>query len=183
MLSDRDLCEAQESGDLLVTPWQDRYLQPASIDLTLDHSFLVPWRPYGNDQPSVDLLEVARTNFRHREVSDAESYFELGPQEFVLGSTIEHVAVSNKLCGFVSGKSSLARQGLIVEAAGLVDPGFNGTLTLEIFNMSPWTVRLRPGMRVAQLSVHRLSSPALVPYGSESLGSRYQFQEGPTAAR
>lgn len=176
MLSDADLYAALGTGALKVEPFSMGSLQPASIDLHLGHQFLQAQqvaRP-------VDPRQEGESHFRR--VLRFEPY-ELAPQQFILASTVETVAVSGKLCAFVAGKSSLARHGLIVEAAGLVDPGFEGNLTLEVFNMAPWSIWLTPGMKIAQLYVHALTSVVDRPYGTPGLGSRYQGQTGPTAAR
>ena len=177
MFSDVTIHAALESGDLKINPWDELCLQPASVDLTLDNEILIPVTT--NDGP-IDPLYGGARDFRGHRVQDE---FLLDPQRFVLASTKEWVEMGENLCGFVCGKSSLARHGLIVEAAGLVDPGFHGTLTLEMFNMAPRPIRLRPGMRIAQLYVHELIDSALLLYGQEGLGSRYQGQDGPVAAR
>jgi dCTP deaminase len=83
----------------------------------------------------------------------------------------------------VAGKSSLARVGLLVESAGFVDPGFEGMIMLELANLTDRPIMLTPGMRICQLVVHRLDSPARHPYGSKKAGSHYQGQQGPTPSR
>jgi deoxycytidine triphosphate deaminase len=80
--------------------------------------------------------------------------------------------------------SSLGRLGLIVHAtAGFVDPGFEGTLTLEITNFNSVPIVLRPGLPIAQLSFLGLDRPAEVPYGHPSLGSHYHGQVDATESR
>jgi dCTP deaminase len=108
----------------------------------------------------------------------------LHPGKFVLGSTIEKVRLGHQLAGRLEGKSSLGRLGLLVHStAGFIDPGFSGRVTLELSNVATLPIRLRPGMKIGQLGVLRLSSPVLRPYGSAELGSRYQGQLGPTESR
>ena len=102
---------------------------------------------------------------------------DLDPGQFTLASTIETVAMPLDRIGFVSGKSSWAREGLLVEAAGLVDPGFSGTITLELFNMAAESVEIPAGMRIAQLSVAVLDAPTSLPY---PLVGHYHGQSGPT---
>lgn len=113
----------------------------------------------------------------------AEGVYNLKPGQFVLGSTVEVIKLSSNIVGLVHGKSTRARQGLIVHAAGLVDPGFNGQLTLEMYNMSDWSIRLEYGMLVCQISFDFLSTSPDRPYGHPELGSHYQGQFGPTPAR
>ncbi len=80
--------------------------------------------------------------------------------------------------------SSLGRLGLLTHStAGFIDPGFTGHITLELSNVANLPITLWPGMKIGQLCLFRLSSPAEHPYGSQQAGSRYQGQGGPTPSR
>lgn len=80
--------------------------------------------------------------------------------------------------------SSLGRLGLLTHStAGFIDPGFTGHITLELSNVANLPITLWPGMKIGQLCLFRLSSPAEHPYGSAAVGSRYQGQRGPTPSR
>ena len=80
--------------------------------------------------------------------------------------------------------SSLGRLGLIVHAtAGFCDPGWKGTLTLELNNLTRVPIKLYPGLLIAQLSFMSLDQPAMRPYGSPELGSHYQGQQAATESR
>jgi deoxycytidine triphosphate deaminase len=80
--------------------------------------------------------------------------------------------------------SSLGRLGLVTHStAGFIDPGFSGHVTLELSNLANLPIKLYPGMKIGQICVFRLSSPAEHPYGSSIYGSRYQDQRGPTPSR
>jgi deoxycytidine triphosphate deaminase len=80
--------------------------------------------------------------------------------------------------------SSLGRLGLLTHStAGFIDPGFTGHITLELSNVANLPITLWPGMKIGQLCLFRLSSPAQHPYGSAGVGSRYQGQRGPTPSR
>ena len=80
--------------------------------------------------------------------------------------------------------SSLGRLGLLTHStAGFIDPGFTGHITLELSNVANLPITLWPGMKIGQLCLFRLSTPAERPYGSDGVGSRYQGQRGPTASR
>ena len=83
----------------------------------------------------------------------------------------------------LEGKSSLGRLGLLIHStAGYVDPGWKGTLTLELSNVANLPIALYFGMRIGQISFFRMSSPVERPYGSPELGSKYQGQSEPTAS-
>jgi dCTP deaminase len=110
--------------------------------------------------------------------------FILHPGEFVLGSTLERVALPNDLVARLEGKSSLGRLGLLIHStAGFVDAGWDGQLTLELSNVANLPITLYPGMKIGQVSFLRMTTPADVPYGSGKLGSKYQGQRGPTPSR
>ena len=117
------------------------------------------------------------------EVREGEPFI-LHPGEFVLGATAERVRLPDDLVARLEGKSSLGRLGLLIHStAGYVDPGWDGYLTLELSNVANLPIALYAGMRIGQISFFRMSSPVERPYGSESLGSKYQGQRGPTPSR
>jgi dCTP deaminase len=106
------------------------------------------------------------------------------PGEFCLGSTLERVELPADIVARIEGRSSLGRLGLIVHAtAGFCDPGWQGTLTLELNNLTRVPIRLYAGLPIAQLSFMTLDAPAARPYGHEQLGSHYQGQEQATESR
>lgn len=174
-LSDKGLSEALGAGHIAVVP--PSRLAPASIELRLGTSIA---RPVDSLQGR-GRLGIPR---RLRELSSEDYEFAYGlgegeeitiePLQFMLASTLEWIQLDAGHMGFVVGKSTTARGRIAVECAGLVDPGWEGRLTLELFNMGASPVILTVGDEIAQLAVARLLAPATRPYGSEGLGSRYQ---------
>jgi dCTP deaminase len=180
LLSDQDLRKEVESGRLLLDPFDVEMVQPSSIDVRLDRFFRVfNNTKYTHIDPSVqqdDLTSLV-------EAPEGEP-FVLHPGEFVLGSTYELVTLPDDLAGRLEGKSSLGRLGLLTHStAGFIDPGFSGHITLELSNVANLPITLHPGMKIGQLCLFKLSSPAEHPYGSKQAGSRYQGQRGPTPSR
>src|SRR4029079_11245691 len=117
------------------------------------------------------------------EVTDGGAFI-LHPGEFVLGSTLERVALPEDPVARLEGKSSLGRLGLLIHStAGFVDCGFDGHLTLELSNVATLPIALYPGMKIGQISFLRMTTPADNPYGSGATGSKYQGQRGPTPSR
>src|ERR1700747_300971 len=111
---------------------------------------------------------------------EGDTPFILHPGEFVLGSTLERVALPDDLVARLEGKSSLGRLGLLIHStAGFVDAGGDGHLTLELSNVANPPLPGYPGMKIGQISFLRMSSVADSPYGSAGLGSKYQGQRGP----
>jgi dCTP deaminase len=180
LLSDRDLVGEIKSGRLGLEPFEPALVQPSSIDVRLDRWFRVFNNSrYTHIDPAVQQDDLTSL----REVPDDEP-FVLHPTEFVLASTLEMVTLPNDLAGRLEGKSSLGRLGLLTHStAGFIDPGFSGHVTLELSNVANLPITLWPGMKIGQLCLFRLSSPAEHPYGSAIYGSRYQGQRGPTPSR
>ena len=113
-----------------------------------------------------------------------EQPFILHPGEFVLGSTLERVAIPNDLVARLEGKSSLGRLGLLIHStAGFVDAGWDGHLTLELSNVANLPIAIYPGMKIGQISFLRMTTAADNAYGSSVTGSKYQGQRGPTPSR
>jgi dCTP deaminase len=179
VLSDRDIRAEIERGRIGIDPFDPNCIQPASLDIRLDHRFRV-FR--SSHHPYIDLARPLDDVTELVEVGD--SPFILHPNEFVLGSTRERIRLPDDLVSRVEGKSSLGRLGLLIHStAGFIDPAWNGHITLELSNVNNLPITLYPGMRIGQLSFFRLSSPAERPYGSPELGSSYQGQSGPTPSR
>ena len=180
LLSDRDLRAALASGRMGLAPYDEAMIQPSSIDVRLDRYFRVfAYHRYTHIDPAIaqdDLTELVEP--------DGEEPFVLHPGEFVLGSTLEVITLGDDLAARLEGKSSLGRLGLLTHStAGFIDPGFSGHVTLELSNVANLPIKLYPGMKIGQICVLELSSPAEHPYGSSLYGSRYQDQRGPTPSR
>lgn len=181
VLSDRSIKSELAKGRIVIDPRDDSCIQPASVDIHLDKTFRIfrPWKP-----PYFIDLSQPLDNLTDLELVDKDGYFALGPGQFVLGTTIENIELPDDIMGRLEGKSSLGRIGLLIHAtAGYVDPGWRGHLTLELSNVSAIPILLFPGMKISQISFHRLETPAERPYGSPGLGSKYQGQSDPTPTR
>ena len=180
VLSDKSIREEIVSGGIAIDPFNDSDVQPASVDLHLDDKVLV-FR--NSTAPYVDLRHEVPDLNEMVEIRD-EQPFILHPGEFVLGNTLERITLSDSIVARLEGKSSLGRIGLLIHStAGFVDPGWDGTLTLELSNVSRLPLTLYKGMPIGQISFQYLSTPAENPYGSAALRSRYQGQTKPTASR
>ena len=180
LLSDRDIRSEISSGRVLVEPFEPGMIQPSSVDVRLDRFFRVfENHKYSVIDPSIEQSELTR----EVEVADDE-FFILHPGELVLASTYEVITLPDDIAGRLEGKSSLGRLGLLTHStAGFIDPGFSGHITLELSTVANLPVKLFPGMKIGQLCLIKLSSPAEHPYGSAQYGSRYQGQRGPTPSR
>ncbi len=179
VLSDRDIRAAIDAGRIGIDPFDPKCVQPASIDIRLDHRFRV-FRSSRHAfidlaRPLDDITELVQV--------PPKTPFILHPNEFVLGSTRERIRLPDDMVSRVEGKSSLGRLGLLIHStAGYVDPGWKGNLTLELSNVANLPIALYSGMKIGQISFFKMSSPVDRPYGSPELGSKYQGQSEPTAS-
>ena len=180
LLSDRDIRAEIAAGRVGCEPFTESMIQPSSVDVRLDKIFRVfENHKYSVIDPSIEQPELTR-----EVITEGDEPFILHPGEFVLASTYEVITLPDDIAGRLEGKSSLGRLGLLTHStAGFIDPGFSGHITLELSNVANLPVKLFPGMKIGQLCLIKLSSPAEHPYGSEKYGSRYQGQRGPTASR
>ena len=180
ILSDRSIREELAAGRIEIDPLDETSIQPSSVDLRLDHFFRVF---LNHTTPVIDVKQDLGELTREIEIDEGDAFI-LHPGEFVLGSTLERVALPDDLVARIEGKSSLGRLGLLIHStAGFIDPGFNGHVTLELSNVASLPITLYPEMRVGQVSFLRMTTPADVPYGQGALGSKYQGQRGPTPSR
>lgn len=177
ILSDHDL-KARLGKDLVIRPLDPQHIGPSSIDLKLGNKFRV-------------FKQLSKTHIDPAKDMDARNFteeieadeFVIHPGEFVLGTTEEYVEIPYDLVGRMEGRSSWGRLGIVVHStAGFVDPGFKGTLTLEMTNLGKMPVLLRPGMRICQIVFEKLMTPADVPYDKRK-GSKYVGQNGPVGSR
>lgn len=166
MLSSTTVTRLLDSGVLTITPLSASAIQPASVEMHLHRDVV---RDVGMP-----------TEYRDDKITDS---ILLKPGEFALARTTETVSIPAHLVARVEGKSSWARRGLLVHiTAGFIDPGFYGTITLELCNLAAHPLELPAGCAIAQLSILELDTPPLVPYGDKSLGSHYQHQIATTTA-
>lgn len=184
ILSDRDIHQAIDSGRVTIkSPQQDYipYIHASSMDLHLGEIFKL----YEHSKfPLLDPKDpiTLSGNIRTIKVKEGDPFI-VQPGEFVLGVTQEQITVPDDLVVRVEGRSSLGRLGIIVHStAGFVDPGFSGTITLEISNLNRLPVALYPGMRVCQIAFEQMTSAAETPYHSKP-HSKYQNQVLPEESR
>jgi len=182
ILSDRSLREQLAAGRIVIDPFDDSLVQPSSIDVRVSHLFRV-FR--NHTAPIIDVkLDMRALTELVEMPEDGSEAFVLHPGEFVLGSTLERIALPDDLVGRVEGKSSLGRLGLLIHStAGFIDAGWDGHITLELANVASLPITLYPGMKIGQVSFMQMTTPADQPYGNGATGSKYQGQTGPTPSR
>ena len=186
-LSDRDLKNYLSEGIIKMSPSPDlSSIKGVSVDLRLGHSFRVysgHVAPYVDLSATKDQLNKTIDSVMGKEItiSDDELFF-LHPGELVLAVTHECVQLPDTLVGWLDGRSSLARLGLMVHVtAHRIDPGWEGQIVLEFYNNGKLPLALKTLMPICALSFEQLSSPAGRPYNKRS-DAKYHKQQGPIAS-
>lgn len=168
ILSDRTILDLLRSGELVIEPIEDRQVGPASVDLRLGNTFLTPRATEG-------MYSMSEPIDYERAEGDS---FVIPAHGFVLATTAETIRLPDYLTAFVEGRSSIGRLGLFIQNAGWVDPGFEGAITLELFNANAAPMRIEAGRRICQLVIARADGPVERPYSG-----KYQGQQETTGSR
>ena len=169
ILSDKTILDMVVDNRLGIAPLERFQIQPASVDIRLGNTFSIV-----EDFP--DGVITMDSKIAYKTIT-ADRYV-LMPGQFVLATTMEYFKLPENLTAFVEGRSSLGRMGLFIQNAGWVDPGFEGEITLELFNANKCAIELKAGRRVGQLVFAEMDKPALHPYNG-----KYQGQKGATGSK
>lgn len=187
-LCDGDIVAALDAGRIVIDPRpDDRAVSGVSVDLRLGHRFRVF---SSHTIPFIDLSGTReQVNQSVEKVMGDEIHiteqqtFVLHPGELALGITLESITLPDDLVGWLDGRSSLARLGLMVHVtAHRIDPGWSGNIVLEFFNSGKLPLALRPGMAIGAMSFETLTGPAQRPYTKRD-DAKYRGQSGPLASR
>lgn len=157
------------SGELGIEPLAENSIQPASVDCRLGDHFLVV------EDKNMGILTLD-SEILYREF-EGES-ITLPPHSFLLATTQEYVRLPHNITAFVEGRSSIGRIGLFIQNAGWVDPGFEGNITLELYNANSLPIRLEVGRRICQLVFCFMDQAADKPYAG-----KYQGQQRAVGSR
>lgn len=174
--------QAENEDRLVVTPLvDDKQVSEGSIDLRLNTEFIVTKRTkFGSIDPVTNRLELDSLIMGYQE----RTYVKLGdglnlhPNQWILGSSLEYIKLPNDLMAYVVGRSSWGRLGLIIATAPIVHPRYAGVITLELANLGDAPLKLYPGIRVAQLVLHKTKKGETL-----SPPSKYQYSVGPMFSR
>lgn len=169
ILSDKTISRLMAEGTLGIAPLESDQIQPASVDIRLGHTYSII------EDTSDGIIKLDQ-NITYKTIQ-ADRYLLL-PGQFVLATTMEYFRLPDDLTAFVEGRSSIGRLGLFIQNAGWVDPGFEGEITLELFNANRCAIELCAGRRVGQLVFAQLDQKAENPYRG-----KYQGQRGATGSR
>ncbi|MDF7670329.1 dCTP deaminase [Orbaceae bacterium ESL0721] len=187
-LCDHDIEAYLDAGKLIIEPRPDvSSINGATVDVRLGNQFRI-FREHTT--PYIDLSGPKEevTAALERVMSDeiilpeGEAFF-LHPGELALAVTLESVTIPDNLVGWLDGRSSLARLGLMVHVtAHRIDPGWQGQIVLEFYNSGKIPLALRPGMTIGALSFETLTGSASRPYNRRQ-NAKYKGQQGVVASR
>ena len=163
ILSDKTIKELIKNKILIIDPLNEESIQPASVDCTLGNHFLIV------DAHKSHLISM-KDKIIYREVFAEEII--IPPHSFILGTTREYIKLPNNITAFVEGRSSVGRMGLFIQNAGWIDPGFEGKITLELYNANALPIQIFAGRRIAQFVFCKMDKEAENPYNG-----KYQRQK------
>ncbi|WP_440877470.1 dCTP deaminase [Thalassotalea sp. PLHSN55] len=187
-LCDKDIEQSLLDGHLVIEPMPDSsMISGVSVDIRLGNEFRVF---QDHTAPYIDLsgpkaeMNKAMDSVMSDEIfiPDGEAFF-LHPGELALAVTYESVTIPDNIVGWLDGRSSLARLGLMVHVtAHRIDPGWSGQIVLEFYNSGKLPLALRPKMKIAALNFETMSDSALRPYNKRD-DAKYKGQTGAVASR
>ena len=163
ILSDETLRTMLAERRIVVEPLEPYQVQPASIDLRLGRSFL---------KIDENTLESLTLDSELPYVRMEKDEIIIPPHSFLLATTVEFIRIPDNVTAFVEGRSSIGRIGLFIQNAGWVDPGFEGNITLELFNANRLPLRLTSGRRICQIVFAQMDQATRRPYAGKYQGQR-----------
>ena len=169
ILSDETLRAMMAERSIVVEPIEPYQVQPASIDLRLGRHFL---------KIDENTLESLSLDSELPYIRIEKDEIVIPPHSFLLATTVEFIRIPANVTAFVEGRSSIGRMGLFIQNAGWVDPGFEGNITLELFNANRLPLRLASGRRICQIVFAFMDKATRTPYAG-----KYQGQRGTVGSR
>ncbi|RUO36422.1 dCTP deaminase [Aliidiomarina sanyensis] len=187
-LTDEQIEEYLRAGRIGIDPAPNpKDISGVTVDIHLGDSFRVlqdhaaPFIDISGSREDIDAA-IARVMSEEILIRDGDAFF-IHPGEFALAVTHESVTLPADVVGWLDGRSSLARLGLMVHVtAHRIDPGWSGQIVLEFFNSGKLPLALRPLMKIGALSFETLSQPCARPY-SRRADAKYKDQRGAVASR
>src|SRR6056297_3798882 len=163
IISDKSIKKLIEEDTLVIEPFEEYLVQPASIDLRLGTNYLKI------DENQMEVMTL-KDKLNYNKIDSDEIV--IPPNSFLLATTKEYIKLPDYLTAFVEGRSSIGRMGLFIQNAGWVDPGFSGKITLELYNANRLPIKLEADRRICQLVFASMDNKADNPYCGKYQGQK-----------
>lgn len=146
----------------LVTPFHEDQLQGASYDLSIGASVHV----FSDSVQTISLNDESALNQIYYEVDLSSTPFLLKPNQYILVTLQEALCVPSDLVAHIRPRTRFTRLGIKISPQHC-NPGYEGILQLGLHNVSPNTIRIPSGIRVAQVVFETMSQPCDKPYSAK----------------
>ncbi len=169
-LPDHEIKKRIANGEIKIHPYEEKNVQPASLDLRLGREFLII--EHHETSGVTNLTDEPK----YKKIESGGVIIPSG--HFVLGTTLEKISIPDYMVAHIEGRSSIGRRGLFIQNAGWVDPGFSGNITLELYNADSLPIKLESGTRICQIVFGLMSGKSEKPYRGKYFG-----QDGVTGSK
>ncbi|MFH2105928.1 MAG: dCTP deaminase [Candidatus Micrarchaeota archaeon] len=161
ILSDNDIREHLKKGIIKISPIKPDQIGQASVDLTLSNE----WGFFKEKYLQGEVVDLDKVAFQEANKKIIAKEIILQHDQMCLATTVEKITLPRDIMGLLGGRSRYARMGLTVHiTSAIVQPGSSNHQVLEIVNFAPFPIKLHAGMRVSQVTFHKLESASSKPY-------------------
>lgn len=168
IIPDRKLIELLKTKEIVIHGLNHEQIQPSSIDLRLGNHFLKM------DENNLSSIKIGE-EVNYVEYNENEIF--IPPHSYILATTKEYLKLPNNITAFVGGRSTITRLGLFVQNTGWIPPGFEGEITLELYNANRVPIQIQSNKRICQLVFSQMNDESINPYRG-----KYQGQKNATGS-
>lgn len=156
ILARKEILKKIKTGDIVIDPFDEKCLGPASYDLHLGNKF----RIFKGAKRVFPVTEKAEFETITKLVETDEPFL-LMPGQVIHALTDEKIALADNIAGRLEGRSRFGRFGLMVHiTAGFIQPGTTGYQVLEINNAGPMPLSLEPKLAICQIIFEEIKGRA-----------------------
>lgn len=150
-LTDRQIKNIIASGDLVIDPFDEKLIQPATLDLRAHHKLLAS--PLGENHLG-----------RVIDLRDEINGYQIMPGQMVAILSFEYLELPFNISGRFGIRSFFARKGLNAFGGIQIDPGFKGRLSLNLLNVGPEPIAIKYQEPIFSIEINRLDEMVEKPY-------------------
>ena len=154
-LIDREIINEIVNKNIAISPFNEAYVGPASVDLSLGCSI----RKFCNSNKKIICDDIDYKKITS--VISLNDGYILDPGQLILGITNEKITLPENICGWINSRSRYARIGLMSHTTSpFVMPGVSNKQVLEIFNAGPFPIKLKTGDKICHIVFQRCEGKA-----------------------